>query len=290
MGGHTSDDTMDMHTASTVATKTSPALSDDGSTAASGKGTIPFQQAVVYGPIRSRRLGYSLGINVLPINRKVCSSNCVYCQYGWTLSEPSSERLRRSGELLAETEAAFQSHASQGTPVDCITLAGNGEPTLHPDLLELVIGLKRLRDRYFPNATVGILSDATQITRPNVRRALELLDERYMKFDAADEATWKRINLPLSQTNFHAIIEALRALPDVVLQSMFIQGSYDNTDEPHLCAWIAAVGSIKPRSVQVYTVDRGTAASGITKVPRQRLQEIADRLAESTGIPANVFD
>ena len=253
-------------------------------------GTIPLQRSVVYGPIHSRRLGYSLGINVLPMSRKVCSSNCVYCQYGWTSSEPSSERLRRSPELLAEMETAFQHHAANGTPVDCITLAGNGEPTLHPDLLELVIGLKRLRDRYFPQAAVGILSDATQAARPNVRRALELLDERYMKFDAGDAATWRRINLPLTPADFQAMVETLRALPEIILQSMFIQGSYDNTDEPHVRAWIDAVGSIKPRSVQVYTVDRGTAAPGILKVPRTRLQEIADRLTASTNVPAEVFD
>ncbi|MBI1992031.1 MAG: radical SAM protein [Candidatus Omnitrophica bacterium] len=265
---------------------------------------IPLQDAAVYGPIRSRRLGNSLGINVLPVSHKVCSSNCVYCQYGWTPSPvvrpegrnaptaPTGDggRLKRAPELLADIEEAFRRHARNRTPVDCITLAGNGEPTLHPDLEELVIGIKRLRDAYFPTAPVGILSDATQIARPHVRRALASLDQRCMKFDAADEATWRRINDPLVNVNFQAMIEALKALPDVVLQSMFIQGSYDNTDEPHLCAWIAAVGSIKPRSVQVYTVDRPTAADGIQPVPREQLQEIADRLAASTGIHAEVFD
>ena len=263
--------------------------------------TIPLQETVVYGPIRSRRLGSSLGINILPVSHKVCSSNCVYCQYGWTVpaSPPKSlvggagrfeEQLRRAPELLAEIAEAFERHAKEQVPVDCITLAGNGEPTLQPDLLELVVGIKRLRDAYFPGAAVGILTDATQIVRPKVREALSLLDVRYMKFDAADEAMWRRINEPLGHTSFAAIVDALRAMPGIILQSLFIQGSYDNTSPSHVQAWIDVVGSIKPVAVQVYTVDRGTAAEGITEVPRGRLQEIADRLTAATGIPAAVFD
>jgi wyosine [tRNA(Phe)-imidazoG37] synthetase (radical SAM superfamily) len=252
--------------------------------------TIPLQDSVVYGPIRSRRLGSSLGINILPKSRKVCSSNCVYCQYGWTSQDPSGEPLRRAPELLHDIEEAFRIHQQAGTTVDCITLAGNGEPTLHPDLEALVAGIKKLRDAYFPRATVGILSDATQVTRPRVRQALELCDERYMKFDAADEATWRKINLPLGATEFGAMVDGLKGLGDIVLQSMFIQGSYDNTGAGHVEAWIKAVGAIKPRSVQVYTVDRGTAADGIEEVPREKLQQIADKLAKATGIPSEVYD
>ena len=255
-----------------------------------GGGIIPLQDSVVYGPIRSRRLGSSLGINVLPVGRKVCSSNCVYCQYGWTMPPSSGERLKRAPVLLADIEEAFQRHRALGTAVDCITLAGNGEPTLHPDLLPLVIGIKALRDRCFPAAPVGILSDATQVTRPRVREALEQCDARYMKFDAADEATWRRINLPLTSVTFAAMLEGLRALRGIVLQSMFIQGSFDNTDAAHVGRWVEAVGAIRPRSVQVYTVDRGTAAPGITEVPRSTLQAIADQLTAATRIPAEVFD
>ena len=254
--------------------------------------TIPLQDTTVYGPIHSRRLGASLGINVLPVSRKVCSSDCVYCQYGWTLPGgfSATEGLKRAPGLLREIDQAFAHHVADGTRVDCITLAGNGEPTLHPDLLELVTGIKRLRDRYFPHASVGILSDATQIMRPQVRRALELLDARYLKFDAADEATWHRMNRPLVAVELRQLIEEMKTLPDIVLQSMFIQGAYDNTDAAHLRAWIVAVGDIRPRSVQVYTIDRGTAAPGITEVPRETLQAIADQLTAATGIPAEIFD
>ena len=251
---------------------------------------IPLQTAAVYGPIHSRRLGHSLGINLLPVSHKACSSNCVYCQYGWTRPSRSPEPLKRADALLGEIDAAFQRHALARTPVDSITLAGNGEPTLHPDLVELVMGIKRLRDRDFPKAPVSILSDATQLPRPRVRHALELLDARYMKFDAADEITWRRINDPLGHTDFHAMLAALKTLPNIVLQSMFIQGTFDNTDESHLQTWIDVVGSIRPLSVQVYTIDRPTAADGITKVPANQLQQIADRLTAATGIPADVYD
>ena len=253
--------------------------------------TIPLQDTVVYGPIHSRRLGFSLGINLLPVSHKVCSSNCVYCQYGWTLpGGDSTERLKRAPELLAEIKQGFHLHAASKTPVDCVTLAGNGEPTLHPDLETLVFGIRRLRDQYFPKAKIGILSDATQLARPQVRRALTWLDARYMKFDAADEATWRRVNDPLGHTNFQAMVDALRSTPDIILQSMFIQGTYDNTSEPHLRTWIEVVGSIRPLSVQVYTIDRGTAAPGIIEVPREKLQAIADQLLLATGIPADVYD
>ena len=273
---------------------------------------IALQDSVVYGPVQSRRLGSSLGINPLPVSYKLCSSNCVYCQYGWTLPARPPARLdafgaggggrgaggptrptqaiTRAPELLAVIDAAFQKHAEQGTPVDCITLAGNGEPTLHPDLEELIVGLKRLRDRYFPSAKVGILSDATQLHRPDVARALQRLDVRYMKVDAGDEATWRAINLPLGDADWTRMIEGLKRLPDIILQSMFIQGSCDNTHEDHLDRWIALAGELRPLSVQVYTVDRAPADSGVVKVPRERLEAIASRLTAQTGIPAEVYE
>jgi wyosine [tRNA(Phe)-imidazoG37] synthetase (radical SAM superfamily) len=224
------------------------------------------------------------------VSYKLCSSNCVYCQYGWTLPTHPTEAITRAPALLAIIDAAFREHAEQGTSVDCITLAGNGEPTLHPDLEELIVGLKRLRDRYFPSAKVGILSDATQLHRPDVARALQRLDARYMKVDAGDEATWRAINLPLGDADWTRMIEGLKRLPGIILQSMFIQGSCDNTREDHLDRWIALAGELRPLSVQVYTVDRAPADSGVVKVPRERLEAIASRLTAQTGIPAEVYE
>lgn len=252
---------------------------------------ISLQDSVVYGPVKSRRLGNSLGINPLPLGYKLCSSNCVYCQYGWTYSDRDTpEPIKRAPELLSIIEETFQEFVEEGTPIDCITLAGNGEPTLHPDLEELVLGIKRLRDQYFPYAKVGILSDGTQAHRPKVRQALEQLDERYMKLDAGDEETWRLIDQPLGSANWKTLIETLKSLPGIVLQCMFIQGSSDNTQDDHIGRWIELVASIRPRAVQVYTIDRTTAASGIEKVPRERLETIAKQLTTRTGIPAEVYD
>ena len=250
---------------------------------------ISLQDSIVYGPVRSRRLGNSLGINLLPLSEKLCSSNCVYCQYGWTKSEKTAEPIKRAAELLTLIEREFQAFREHGTPIDCITLAGNGEPTLHPDLPEVVAGLSRLRDHYFPSAKLGILSDATQIHRPAIRSALQALDVRYMKLDAGDEATWRRINDPLGKADWQTMIDGLMGLPDIVLQSMFVQGSCDNTDAPHIGRWVALVGRIRPASVQVYTVDRAPADAGIAKVPAERLEAIAQQLTAHTGIPAEVF-
>jgi len=251
---------------------------------------ISLQDSVVYGPVQSRRLGSSLGINPLPVSYKLCSSNCVYCQYGWTLPTHPAEAIKRAPELLELIEEAFQEHVKLGTAVDCITLAGNGEPTLHPDLEELVVGIKALRDRDFPAAKVGILSDATQVHRPQVVRALQQLDVRYMKVDAGDEAMWRTINLPLGDADWTRMIEGLKRLPEIILQSLFIHGSCDNTEDEHIERWIELVATLRPLSVQVYTIDRAPADTGVAKVPRERLEAIAARLTARTGIPAEVYD
>lgn len=251
---------------------------------------ISLQDSIVYGPIQSRRLGSSLGINLLPLSYKLCSSNCVYCQYSWTPAEHGAEPIKRAAELLTRIEQAFQEFRDTGIPVDCITLAGNGEPTLHPDLEELVIGLKALRDRYFSHAKAGILSDGTQAHRPKVFRALALLDARYMKLDGGDEETWRLIDKPLGDADWPRLLVTLKQLPDIILQSMFIQGTCDNTREDQVSRWVDVVGDIKPLSVQVYTVDRAPADAGIMKVPLERLEAIAALLTQRTGIPAEVYD
>ncbi len=252
---------------------------------------ISLQEGTVYGPVRSRRFGASLGINLLPTTHKVCSSNCVYCQYGWTEQpKAGAEPLKRAARLLDEIAASFAHLATAGTDVDCITLAGNGEPTVHPELYEIIAGIRPLRDAAFPRARIGILSDATQLARPRVREALALLDERYLKFDAANEATWRTINQPFGQGSFESMLAAIKTVPEIWLQSLFLQGSFDNTDDAHVAEWVRVVGDIRPLGVQVYTTDRGTAAPGITEVPRAQLEAIAGRLTSMTGIPTEVFD
>lgn len=260
-----------------------------------GSNGYPLQDAAVYGPIHSRRFGNSLGINPLPVTYKFCDFDCVYCQYGWTPRPgnhiaKTDEKLKPLPVLLAEIETSFAQFKRGGTPVHVITIAGNGEPTLYPDFLGLVKGILTLRNQYYPKVKVGILSDASQCHRPEIKEALELLDERFMKLDAGDPETIEKINKPAGNFNLDRTLDALRHLRDVTIQSIFIQGSYDNTSPQQIDPWIEAVRLVKPSSVQVYTIDRPPADGGIKEVPVTKLNEIAELCQKRSGIKTEVFD
>ena len=253
--------------------------------------TIALQDSVVYGPIHSRRLGESLGINLLPLSYKLCSFNCVYCQYGWTTNKnEKGEKLLSAEELLAVARREMQAFREKGTRVDCMTLAGNGEPTLHPELGAIIRGLCRLRDEFYPKAVLSILSDSHSVHRPEVRKALALLDHRYMKLDAGTPEMLQAVNKPMGKMDWNAMFEGLRQLKDTTLQCLFVAGTLDSTAPAMIEAWIATVRRIAPIEAQVYTVSRGTADPGIRPVSRKRLKEIAELLTHRTGIPASVYE
>ena len=251
---------------------------------------IDLQDSVVYGPIHSRRLGHSLGINLLPLSWKLCDFDCVYCQYGWTPQTPGGEKIKRVGELEPLIEEAFRGFHEAHETIDCITLAGNGEPALHPDFMEIIRATKRLRDTYFPEARVGILTDASLIYKPKVREALLELDDRYLKLDVASKEDLLAINRPVGDFDWDRFVEALRQFPDKVIQSLFVTGSYDNTSDAQIEKWIRLVAYAQPREVQVYSIDRSTADPGLRKVSPAKLHEIALRLEQATGIEAYVFE
>lgn len=251
---------------------------------------IDLQDSVVYGPIHSRRLGHSLGINLLPLSWKLCDFDCVYCQYGWTPQTPGREKIKRVGELEPLIEEAFKGFREAHETIDCITLAGNGEPALHPDFMEIIRATKRLRDIYFPEARVGILTDASLIHKPKVRDALLELDDRYLKLDVASKEDLLAINRPVGDFDWDRFVEALRQFPDKVIQSLFITGSYDNTSDAQIENWIRLVAYVQPREVQVYSIDRSTADPGLRKVSPAKLHEIARKLEQATGIEAYVFE
>ena len=171
-----------------------------------------------------------------------------------------------------------------------MTIAGNGEPTLYPEFLKFVTGLLGLRDHYFPKVQIGILSDSSQCHRPEIKKALELLDERCMKLDAGDSKTIEEINKPAGGFNLEQTIKALRDLRNITVQAMFVQGSYDNTKPKQIDEWIKAVQRVNPKTVQVYTIDRPPADSGIKTVPAEHLNEIAKLCQTRTGILTEVFD
>lgn len=261
---------------------------------AEARAVIPLQRGVVYGPVQSRRLGRSLGLNVLPDEIKACSLDCSYCQYGWTgIRAAKGDRfasfLPTRDRVRTELEAALVELEAAGTPPDTLTFSGNGEATLHPDFAGLVEDAVALRDRYAPRCRTAILSNATTVHLPAVREALGRLDDAVLKLDAGTEEMFKRLNRPAAGIRFAAILEGLKAMGGgCVLQSLFVTGSCDNSAPDEVAAWLEAVREIAPRSVQVYTLDRGPADASLRPVPRPRLDAIA-RAVREAGVEAEVF-
>lgn len=255
---------------------------------------LPLQQSIVYGPVHSRRLGQSLGINVLPTTYKLCSFNCAYCQYGWT-SQPA---LRDDGKIrdlpapqkVADAlENSLRRLVRHRSKVDCITFSGNGEPTLHPNLNEIIDATKELRDRYLPRAKVAILSNASTVGHKQVRQALEKLDLRIMKLDAGSEELIQKLNGPALPFYLGEIVDGLKALKDIVLQSLFVHGRITNADPESVELWLEKVREIRPNLVQVYTLDRHPADERLWKVNVATLEWIVNQVRWRAGIPAELY-
>ena len=250
--------------------------------------TIPLQQGLVYGPVESRRLGRSLGVNILPHGSKRCNFNCPYCQYGWTPGESLAGGDEPEWPTPAEVADAVERALRQDPAVDRVTLAGNGEPTLHPQFPAIVSMLRGVISRCNPRARLAVLSNASTLDRPDVRAALGQLDERFMKLDAGDDETLRRLNgvrMPVER-----VVRGLQDLGGVVLQSMFTRDgrSIDNTTPEALGKWMAAVKRIGPSAVHIYSLDRPPAWGQLQRVPRAELESIAEGVRKA-GIEALVF-
>lgn len=247
---------------------------------------------LIFGPIRSRRLGLSLGINLLPVDCKLCSFNCIYCECGWTLGG-QKPRFNDKGAVLAMLESVLGEMVEAGTPPDVLTFAGNGEPTMHPDFEEIVDGVIALRDRLCPNAKVSVLSNATMLHRESVRRALRRVDNPILKLDSAFDKTAELIDKPLGNYSIAKVVEWMKSFKgECIVQTMFLRGEFegkrvDNTTPEEVEAWLRLVEEIAPRSVMVYTIDRDTPAPNLEKVPVEELREIAERV-RALGIECSV--
>jgi wyosine [tRNA(Phe)-imidazoG37] synthetase (radical SAM superfamily) len=248
--------------------------------------TIPLQTGIVYGPVSSRRLGRSLGVNLLPENRKTCTFNCPYCQYGWTTHQGAGDRLAWPDPVVVArgVETALRADPAIG----CITLAGNGEPTLHPDFGEIVERLRLVRHRLAPGVRIAVLSNSSTLDQPRVLAALHRVDDRYMKLDAGDDETLRRVNGVRLRVD--TIIQGLQRLDGIVLQSMFVRssGKLDNTTTAAIRSWLDAVVRIRPLAVHIYSLHRGPASRRLRAVPRSDLDAIAGA-ATRVGIPAFVY-
>jgi wyosine [tRNA(Phe)-imidazoG37] synthetase (radical SAM superfamily) len=250
---------------------------------------LSLQKGIAYGPIRSRRLGHSLGINLLPSDIKVCTFNCLYCQYGWTdygpLASPGQIDFPSRRQVAEAIEKALKEAAS---PPDYITFSGNGEPTIHPDFPGIVDDVIEIRNRLAPAARTAVLSNSTTVTDPRIRQALSRLDMRIMKLDAGSEERLAAYNQPASGYCLNAIVKGLAALKDVTLQALFTAGSAGNSSEQDVAAWIEQVRAIRPAAVQIYTLDRGYPSGDIGPLERNKLEAIGERL-RAAGVRVEVF-
>ncbi len=254
--------------------------------------SIPLQTGIIYGPVKTRRLGWSLGLNVSPTRYKFCSFNCVYCQYGWT-KICALDTTEKVGDFPtpAEFEKALESalRRLRDVPIDNVTFSGNGEPTIHPQFEELVAIAKRLKEKYLPKAKLGVLSNSSTVCLEKVRRALVKLDFKIMKLDVGDPETFRETNRPCSGVDYRAMVDGLKSLPNVTLQTMFIDGEISNIGEREIGEWIKRVGEIKPLKAQIYSLHRPSAASSLQEVPAEKLKEIAGRAEKATGVPVEVI-
>ena len=248
---------------------------------------------IIFGPIRSRRLGLSLGVNLLPIESKLCSFDCIYCECGWNDEHPGKRRFNAREDVSNMLGETLQKMVAEGTPPDVITFAGNGEPTMHPDFENIIADTIALRDKHCPAAKVSVLSNATQIHREDVRRALLRVDNNILKLDSAFDDTVQLVNKPQGAYTVARTVELLKAFEgNLILQTMFLRGEYlgkrvDNTTEEEVAAWLKLVAEIKPKQVMVYSLDRDTPCQTLEKVEKDELREIAARV-EALGIACSV--
>ena len=246
----------------------------------------------IFGPVHSRRLGISLGINLMPADGKVCSFDCIYCECGLNGDHrPKLPRPTRE-EVAQKLEEKLQQMKAEGQLPDVLTFAGNGEPTCHPHFAEIMEDTIRLRDEYCPQAKVSVLSNSTMIHRPQVHDALMRVDNNILKLDTVDPIYINKVDRPSGSYDINQIIERLKAFNGhVIIQTMFMRGSasgesVDNTGEEYVAPWLEAVKEIKPQQVMIYTIDRETPTQGLLKATHEQLDAIRDRVI-AAGIPCS---
>jgi wyosine [tRNA(Phe)-imidazoG37] synthetase (radical SAM superfamily) len=235
-----------------------------------------------------------MGINAFPLDRKICTFDCLYCQYGF--EEPVGERSTLASDLfppasviLDHLEKTLKNYKDR---IDYITFSGNGEPTLHPEFHELVEGVVDIRDRFYPEARIALLSNGTTIVDREIRDTLRFVDDPIIKLDAGEEILWKKINRPGGGISFGDVIEALETVDHIIIQSIFFEGDNGqikgNVSKENLDKWFRHIKRINPRYVQIYTLDRKTAVRGLRCVGTGILEEIRNDLMKA-GIKGRVY-
>lgn len=252
-------------------------------------------QDMVFGPIKSRRLGNSLGLNLLPGKLKICTFNCIYCECGWGDDiDGVEQKVFPHHDIIELLEMRLKELKAKNAPIDSITFAGNGEPTMHPQFAEIVDDLVRLRDEYYPYAKTSCLSNSTMTFEPKVRTALMKLDNVLMKLDAGTQKSFDIINLPFKPISIDDVIANLMLFKgNLSIQTLFLTGEHDgeiidNTTDEEVSLWLDHLAKIHPKRVVIYPIDRETPAVHLHKIGPEKLNEIADKV-RALGIPCEVF-
>jgi wyosine [tRNA(Phe)-imidazoG37] synthetase (radical SAM superfamily) len=250
---------------------------------------------LIFGPVFSRRLGVSLGINLLPIDNKYCNFNCIYCECGWTNKDKGVKIvLPKRDNFKSKLENKLKELQGTVNEPDAITFAGNGEPTIHPRFAEIIDDTIEARNRFAPRAAISILSNASMLHKPKVTEALKKVDKNILKLDTAIESTFHNINQALGGITLSKIIDGLLSFDGkLIIQTLFFRGEYngqfiDNTTTKEIEAWLTVLEKINPEYVMIYPIDRGTPAKNLEKISENELNTIAKRV-EARGILAKVY-
>ena len=241
-----------------------------------------LREETVFGPIHSRRLGSSLGINLLPVNGKICSFDCIYCECGWNRDGKDDKRLPSAAEVRSALQDKLSALMLEGVRIDSITFSGDGEPTLNPEFPRIIEDTLRLRDVFYPDAKVSVLSNATRVHVPEVFEALRKVDNPIMKSDAPTDELVRLIDNPAPGYSLARTIEALRRFEgDFVLQTMFLRSpDFDSSSPEVLDGWKAIVRDLRPRKIMVYTIDRPTPMQGLEKFSVELMRSLVSDLIE----------
>ncbi len=249
---------------------------------------------IIFGPVKSRRLGVSLGINLLPADHKYCNFDCIYCECGWTEKKTLRHKLPKREAVSRLLGARLADLKEIGPYPDAITFAGNGEPTIHPDFPGILDDTLELRNQYFPEAVVTVLSNASTLNKPQIFQALQKADNNVLKLDAGTEETFRAINNPRSKITLATVVKHLKAFDgNLIIQSLFVRGEnkgeiIDNTTEKEFTAWLKLINEIRPRYVMIYPIDRATPGGKLEKLSFEELLRISEKV-EASGIKTQVF-
>lgn len=249
---------------------------------------------IIFGPVSSRRLGVSLGVNLLPTDYKFCTFDCIYCECGWTKKAEKKVILPTRSEIYDRLKQVLIERAEKKLPIDSITFAGNGEPTLHPDFTEIIEDTIQLRNLFFPKALITVLSNASLIHNTKIIQALLKVDKNILKLDAGTESTFQAINQPNGNLTLNQVVDYLKKFKGkLIIQTLFVQGfnqhkGIDNTIETEVNAWLKLVQKINPQQVILYPIERETPEKSIQKVNTQILNAIAEKV-QAIGFKTEVF-